>query len=108
MGLSKEALALGFPIIHAHKLACLRQELIDAFVESRFGLLVACVDVQVDPLFSRYMMFIKYAAVQLQQLGLKKQMDLFNGGGPGAAGNPQLVNKTAEEQKKLDNDEVWD
>ena len=24
------------------------------------------------------MMFIKYAAVQLQQLGLKKQMDLFN------------------------------
>ena len=33
------------------------QELIDAFVESR------------------YMMFIKYAAVQLQQLGLKRQMD---------------------------------
>jgi protein TIF31 len=41
-------------------LACLRQELIDAFVESR------------------YMMFIKYAAVQLQQLGLRKQMDIFN------------------------------
>ena len=60
--LSKEAQALGFPIVHAHKLSCLRQELIDAFVESR------------------YMMFIKYAAVQLQQLGLKKQMDLFSGG----------------------------
>ena len=57
--LSKEAKALGFPIIHKHKLCCLRQELIDAFVESR------------------YMMFIKYAAVQLQQLGLKKQMDMF-------------------------------
>ena len=57
--LSKEAKALGFPIIHKHKLCCLRQELIDAFVESR------------------YMMFIKYAAVQLQQLGLKKQMDIF-------------------------------
>ncbi len=57
--LSKEAQALGLPIIHSHKLACLRQELIDAFVESR------------------YMMFIKYAAVQLQQLGLKKQMDMF-------------------------------
>ena len=57
--LSKEAHALGFPIIHKHKLCCLRQELIDAFVESR------------------YMMFIKYAAVQLQQLGLRKQMDLF-------------------------------
>ena len=40
-------------------MACLRQELIDAFVESR------------------YMMFIKYAALQLQQLGLKKQMDIF-------------------------------
>jgi protein TIF31 len=58
--LSKEATALGFPIIHKHKLCCLRQELIDAFVESR------------------YMMFIKYAAVQLQQLGLKKQMDIFS------------------------------
>ena len=57
--LSKEAKALGFPIVHKHKLCCLRQELIDAFVESR------------------YMMFIKYAAVHLQQLGLKKQMDAF-------------------------------
>ena len=60
--LSKEAQALGFPVVHNHKLACLRQELIDAFVESR------------------YMMFIKYAAVQLQQLGLKKQMDFFGKG----------------------------
>merc|ERR1719331_766753 len=57
MALSKEARALGFPIVHKHKLSCLRQELIDAFVESR------------------YMMFIKYAAVQLQQLGLKKQLE---------------------------------
>jgi len=57
MDLSKEAKALGFPIEHKHKLSCLRQELIDAFVESR------------------YMMFIKYAAVQLQQLGLKKQIE---------------------------------
>ena len=31
--LSKEARALGFPVRHKHKLACLRQELIDAFVE---------------------------------------------------------------------------
>merc|ERR1719189_2482852 len=57
MELSKEAQALGFPVEHKHKLSCLRQELIDAFVESR------------------YMMFIKYAAVQLQQLGLKKQLE---------------------------------
>jgi len=54
--LSKEATALGFPIEHRHKLSCLRQELIDAFVESR------------------YMMFIKCAAVQLQQLTVKKQI----------------------------------
>ena len=36
MELSKEAQALGFPIEHKHKLSCLRQELIDAFVESRY------------------------------------------------------------------------
>ena len=44
-----------------------RQELIDAFVESR------------------YMMFIKYAAVQLQQLGLRKQMDMFSKDKPNLA-----------------------
>ncbi|XP_012523239.1 clustered mitochondria protein homolog [Monomorium pharaonis] len=48
--LSKEARALGFPIEHKHRLACLRQELIDSFVESR------------------YVQFIKHAAVHLQQL----------------------------------------
>ena len=30
--LSKEARALGFPVQHKHKLCCLRQELVDAFV----------------------------------------------------------------------------
>lgn len=49
--LSKEVQALGFPIQHKHKLCCLRQELIDAFVESR------------------YVMFIKYAAAHLQKAG---------------------------------------
>ena len=34
--MSKEATALGFPIEHRHKLSILRQELIDAFVESRY------------------------------------------------------------------------
>lgn len=52
--LSKEVQALGFPIQHKHKLCCLRQELIDAFVEAR------------------YVAFIKYAAAQLQQIGTKK------------------------------------
>lgn len=31
--LSKDVQALGFPIEHKHKLCCLRQELIDSFVE---------------------------------------------------------------------------
>ncbi|XP_050472854.1 LOW QUALITY PROTEIN: clustered mitochondria protein homolog [Bombus huntii] len=48
--LSKEARALGFPIEHKHKLACLRQELIDSFVEAR------------------YVQFIKHVAFHLQQL----------------------------------------
>lgn len=55
--MSKEVRALGFPLEHRHKLSCLRQELIDTFVESR------------------YMMFIKYAAFHLQQLGAKKQKE---------------------------------
>ena len=53
--LSKEARALGFPIEHKHKLACLRQELIDSFVEAR------------------YVQFIKHAAVHLQQLTSAKR-----------------------------------
>lgn len=48
--LNKEIKLLGFPIEHKHKLCCLRQELIDSFVDSR------------------YMMYIKYAAYHLQHL----------------------------------------
>merc|ERR1712106_800812 len=50
----------GFPIAHKHKLATLRQELVDAFVENR------------------YMMFLKYAALHLQQLSSKKEEDKEN------------------------------
>ena len=57
MELSKEAQALRLPIKRKHKLLSLRQELIDTFAQSR------------------YMMFIKYAAVQLQQLVFKKQLE---------------------------------
>lgn len=56
--LSKEVVALGFPIEHKHKLCCLRQELMDSFVESR------------------YMMFIKYAAFHLQQISLRKKQEI--------------------------------
>lgn len=89
--LSKEAKALGFPIVHRHKLCCLRQELIDAFVEAR------------------YMMFIKYAAVHLQQLGLKKQMDAFQakkdeGSLPALESTDE--NKKEENKPKLEDEEA--
>ncbi|XP_039292453.1 clustered mitochondria protein homolog isoform X2 [Nilaparvata lugens] len=76
--LSREVQALGFPIEHKHKLCCLRQELIDSFVESR------------------YMMFIKFAAYHLQQLGAKKQK-----GGAAVDGAPDK--ESASKVKAIDN-----
>ncbi|XP_053671268.1 clustered mitochondria protein homolog [Anopheles nili] len=52
---SKDSQAMGFPVEHRHKLCCLRQELLEAFAENR------------------YVMFMKHAAVQLQQCVKKKQ-----------------------------------
>ncbi|XP_034652974.1 protein clueless isoform X1 [Drosophila subobscura] len=52
--LSKELVEMGFPIEHRHKLCCLRQELLEAFVEDR------------------YVNFIRIAAMHLQQLNAKK------------------------------------
>ena len=45
------------------------------------------------------MMFIKYAAVQLQQLGLRKQMDMFGKDKP---------NLAIEEKDRKDQQEVRD
>lgn len=78
--LSKEVKAHGFPIEHKHKLCCLRQELIDSFVDAR------------------YMMFIKYAAYHLQQLNLKKTGDIINQ-------NKAIEEKPTEDQTK-DNKEA--
>ena len=55
--LNKECQAMGFPIEHKHKLSCLRQELLEAFVEDR------------------YVMFIKFAAFHLQQLNNTKKAE---------------------------------
>ncbi|XP_060803381.1 clustered mitochondria protein homolog [Amyelois transitella] len=55
--LREDIKSMGFPIIHKHKLCCLRQELVDSFVEAR------------------YFMFIRYAAFHLQQLSAKRQKD---------------------------------
>ncbi|XP_045448281.1 clustered mitochondria protein homolog [Melitaea cinxia] len=53
--LREDIKSMGFPIIHKHKLCCLRQELVDSFVEAR------------------YFMFIRCAAFHLQQLSAKRQ-----------------------------------
>jgi len=55
--ISKELADMGFPIEHRHKLCCLRQELLEAFIEDR------------------YVSFIRIAAVHLQQLNAKKQSE---------------------------------
>lgn len=53
--LRKEVKSFDFPRNHRHKLACLRQELIEAFTENR------------------YMMYIRSAALQFQSLRLSAQ-----------------------------------
>ncbi|MCL4134496.1 UNVERIFIED_CONTAM: hypothetical protein GTU68_041964 [Idotea baltica] len=53
--LSPACKEMGFPQTHKHKLATLRQELVDAFVDNR------------------YMLFLKYAAVHLQKLTAEKK-----------------------------------
>lgn len=82
--LSKEVRAMGFPIEHKHKLCCLRQELIDSFVESR------------------YMMFIKYAAYHLQQLNLRKTNEKKNKEEIRAA----IEDNKKEEEKENSKDEA--
>uniref|UniRef100_A0A8C8J512 Clustered mitochondria protein homolog n=1 Tax=Oncorhynchus tshawytscha TaxID=74940 RepID=A0A8C8J512_ONCTS len=55
--LSPESVRQGFPRQHRHRLACLRQELIEAFVEHR------------------YLLFMKMAALQLMQQKANKETD---------------------------------
>lgn len=55
--LSKELVDMGFPIEHRHKLCCLRQELLEAFIEDR------------------HVNFIRIAAARLQQLTTIKQSE---------------------------------
>ncbi|KAG7163604.1 Clustered mitochondria protein-like, partial [Homarus americanus] len=76
--LSAASLEMGFPIAHKHKLATLRQELVDAFVDNR------------------YMMFLKFAALHLQQLGAKKQ----------EAAKLPAVKEKGESEKVKDNKDI--
>uniref|UniRef100_A0A8C6ZFP5 Clustered mitochondria protein homolog n=1 Tax=Nothoprocta perdicaria TaxID=30464 RepID=A0A8C6ZFP5_NOTPE len=77
----EECKKMGFPKQHRHKLCCLRQELVDAFVEHR------------------YLLFMKLAALQLMQQKANKQESsgvLENGASP--------ENGTAESEKSESDD----
>ncbi|KAJ8927906.1 hypothetical protein NQ314_019536 [Rhamnusium bicolor] len=88
--LSKEVKMLGFPIEHKHKLCCLRQELIDSFVDSR------------------YMMFIKYAAYHLQQLNARKNEEKLSNN-RAVEDKPEVdLNKNEENVDKEENNKDVD
>ncbi|XP_065709490.1 clustered mitochondria protein homolog isoform X1 [Patagioenas fasciata] len=77
----EECKKMGFPKQHRHKLCCLRQELVDAFVEHR------------------YLLFMKLAALQLMQQKANKQESsgvLENGSSP--------ENGTADSEKSESED----
>ncbi|XP_074199349.1 clustered mitochondria protein homolog isoform X2 [Camelus bactrianus] len=72
--LPEECTRAGFPRAHRHKLCCLRQELVDAFVEHR------------------YLLFMKLAALQLMQQKASKMENptsLENGSPPDSMSKPE-------------------
>uniref|UniRef100_A0A8D0Y0P6 Clustered mitochondria protein homolog n=1 Tax=Sus scrofa TaxID=9823 RepID=A0A8D0Y0P6_PIG len=72
--LPEECTRAGFPRAHRHKLCCLRQELVDAFVEHR------------------YLLFMKLAALQLMQQKASKTENptsLENGSPPSSESKPE-------------------
>lgn len=82
--LGETSQALGFPVAHRHKLATLRQELVDAFVDTR------------------YMAFLKMAALHLQRLRAGEQKAI-----EGKKKEEEEEKKKKEEEEK-DNKEVED
>ncbi|XP_027965074.1 clustered mitochondria protein homolog isoform X2 [Eumetopias jubatus] len=73
-GLPEECSRAGFPRAHRHKLCCLRQELVDAFVEHR------------------YLLFMKLAALQLMQQKasrMENPTSLENGDSPSSESKPE-------------------
>lgn len=83
--LSKEAQRLGFPRKHKHKLCCLRQELVEAFVEAK------------------YLLFIKLAAYHLQRMKgqakeTEKEID---------AENKMLTDAEENLKEKLNESEIF-
>ncbi|XP_015794639.1 clustered mitochondria protein homolog [Tetranychus urticae] len=92
---SDDVKSMGYPRSHRHKLCCLRQELVDAFVEAK------------------YMMFIKLAAYHLQQSGLKRLKENASYTNGDATNNEasdvdQVKNDAKGDQLKLHNGEAHD
>lgn len=89
--LGKEVVAMGFPIEHKHKLCCLRQELLDAFVDER------------------YIMFIKHAAYHLQEqrrnTAAKKQKEEGDNNDNNGSVNTEVAKKILETVLVSANDE---
>lgn len=74
---------LGYPRNHLHKFSCLRQELIEAFIESR------------------YVAFIKIAAAELHKLKAKETEDVItNGDSQKDQEMPHLVDDDSETEAK--------
>nr|XP_020666387.1 clustered mitochondria protein homolog [Pogona vitticeps] len=86
----EECRKMGFPKHHRHKLCCLRQELVDAFVEHR------------------YLMFMKLAALQLMQQKANQPENgasLENGGSPTGVSSENGVEegeKSPIEERRLE------
>ncbi|XP_021376922.1 clustered mitochondria protein homolog isoform X2 [Mizuhopecten yessoensis] len=75
----------GFPREHRHRLACLRQELVEAFVEAK------------------YVTFVRHAAINYQHLQLKRQGKAATEAK--AATTAKLTNGHSDEEKPLEDKE---
>ncbi|XP_077336616.1 clustered mitochondria protein homolog isoform X2 [Lithobates pipiens] len=86
----EECKKMGFPKEHRHKLCCLRQELVDAFVEHR------------------YLLFMKLAAMQLmqQKSSLRENVCSLENGGPATSSDSSA--KTEPQESSLSEDKMGD
>ncbi|XP_071994297.1 clustered mitochondria protein homolog isoform X2 [Engystomops pustulosus] len=82
--LPEECKKMGFPKEHRHKLCCLRQELVDAFVEHR------------------YLLFMKLAAMQLmqQKTSLQENPPALENGEPAASSDSSAQSESADKTEE--------
>ncbi|XP_040279427.1 clustered mitochondria protein homolog isoform X2 [Bufo bufo] len=85
----EECKKMGFPKEHRHKLCCLRQELVDAFVEHR------------------YLLFMKLAAMQLmqQKTSLQENPAALENGEPADSSDSSVQSEPQEKSQSADKTE---